>query len=983
MEQNNILKKIDQFADNWSKKNPDKSPGYCHNIYYLVSEDRDGNITDEGYAMNCTTNFAMNHNYVNGQSDSIGYIYIGQSDTIPTPDSSAMISPLSGHGTTVNGYNYPEYKSSRFYHDTGLYVSTFLVCVNYFDYTQYDENKTITEIGVGDNGTTDLWLHAHVYDDQGNPSSFVKKVNEKLTVFVYTTLTCPIGDIISRNEAKGIISALRPECFNKINSYSQNFNSLAMMFLPIHHDRYRGWTSRNVYAGDEFSRNFTNNIATSQRSSNFIANRDQGFFDGTYTYISQMFVGTGFDREYSYNFYNGCNALMLQPIKLSSPEKITCYNLFTDNYDTTAFTRIFGYGTNTREHRIDGHIPAIDFDISGTDAGMWMYNCQTKDWDIAETFVNMKNNVYDFEYIVWSIQMKNQYIDFYQEYNDYRVYINPRTDIPITAFTNIRGVTVYATDTYWDPQTWVAISNLSSIDVALQTKRYYCIIGKGETGYSSQYPLDCYGNNYYRFRTVRNYTPHSITPVESYSYCDFGDKAVSYNDHISQTWKAVTGDTYGYIACGEYLVYPDTNDPNPTTYRDASATDNHFWYRYPISGVDNNQIDQRLIWNTNDGNVVVTQGTSSWKKGFRAYTVNIDPTIAPTYNDYLFTDIGGEEWGSEIPHWTTSCTTGFVAMSYKSGSKNVDRTYIFDMYGGQNNDTPTLYFIDGYRYANIVGSTNYICGVNASVTDHLSLDVIDMKTQQVFRTIDIPEGYTFDGIAGFDNFVYIRVIHDSVVSTYVYRILEDELTATTLDFPQMKIYNYTLSNHIQLSVPANGNCESCMVMLTWDNSAAYNVLFKSSDPTHPIRIVDGGGDERQVGNYNILGELKYVNNNKQLLLSIIGRRYIVIDIGRVINEGTQSRYQTIRYNFPYDEDIRKYALCVYKNRAVLITPHLDMGSSGGSYYVKNAFYAYPIENWIPHKITGYTKTINTYNNPKIVNDGKGITIQVSNVAPQS
>ena len=978
MNENKIFEKLDKFEKNWSKKNPDKVPGYCHNKYYIVSEDRDGNITNEAFAMNCMTDYAMNSVFVQEQSLYSQKLYIGQGTNIPTPDSASMTSFIP-NGTAYSSSVKREYQGCRFYRDTGLLVSNWLIITGYYDYTQFDENKTVTEIGIGEN-TTSLLLHARVYDEQGDPSSFVKKMNEKLTVYVYSTFSCKIADIFNRNIAKGIISVFNPATFLKFDSNSDGVSKLSMIMLPDHNGRYRSWLSRNVYNGTDFSRDFTNNIATSTRASNFIDAPDNGFFDGKYTYISEMYIGTHFDTERYQDYYFGGNVLMLQPMSLSSPEKIECENLFTDNYNTTNFTKIFGHGTDNRNYRIDGHIPAIDFDISGTGAGVWMYNCQTKDWDIAETFVNAKNTKYTGEYIQWSIIMRKQYIDFYNEQRDYRVYINTRPDVPITAM-ELSGSVVYATDTYWDPQSWVQISNLSSIDLALQTKRFYIILGDGKIPYSSNYPIGQYGENFYRFRTQRAQPAvHSITPTNPYSYCDYGEDTT--NDHNTRTTKAVAGDTYGYIAMEGWIIYPDTNDPNGGTNTDASATDNHFWYRYPIKSLNDERINSRFIWNTSDGNIVVTQGESGWVNGFRVFTVNIDPTIAPTYQDFLFTDIGGEAWNSSSsyrPHWSES-GTGFVAMSYISGDKNVNKTYVVDMYGGQNNDTPEMYCIDGYKCANIVGSTNYICGINTSILDHLSLDVIDMKTKQVVRTIDIPSGYDFAGMAGFDNFIYIRTSFSGAITTYLYRIDVDELTATDLDYTQMIIDGSSYYRHIQLSAPSNGNCESCMVMLANDRTKyEYSILFKSSDPTRPIRLIDDGTNTDTCRS-SMFGNIKYVNNNKQLVMSFVTQRCLVADIGRIIDKGTQPNSQTVKYQYPRDDDRSRYTLCIYKGRVMFITPHIKIRN----YTVRTRLESYPLESWIPHKIVGYTNTINTYNNPKIVNDGKNITVQISNVeTPQA
>lgn len=45
---------VKKFEENYLKKHPGKSE-LSHNIYHLVSEDRDGNITGESFGINLLT----------------------------------------------------------------------------------------------------------------------------------------------------------------------------------------------------------------------------------------------------------------------------------------------------------------------------------------------------------------------------------------------------------------------------------------------------------------------------------------------------------------------------------------------------------------------------------------------------------------------------------------------------------------------------------------------------------------------------------------------------------------------------------------------------------------------------------------------------------------------------------------------------------------------------------------------------------------
>ena len=108
----NIGNKLDEFSRRWSEKNPDKCNGYCHSVYYITSEDMDGNITNEAYAMNCMTDYAIQILYLTYTNSSIG-LFVGTGTTTPQPTSSkAMESYLA---LTTNVSNSLSLDRIRFY----------------------------------------------------------------------------------------------------------------------------------------------------------------------------------------------------------------------------------------------------------------------------------------------------------------------------------------------------------------------------------------------------------------------------------------------------------------------------------------------------------------------------------------------------------------------------------------------------------------------------------------------------------------------------------------------------------------------------------------------------------------------------------------------------------------------------------------------------------------------------------------------------
>ena len=226
--------------------------------------------------------------------------------------------------------------------------------------------------------------------------------------------------------------------------------------------------------------------------------------------------------------------------------------------------------------------------------------------------------------------------------------------------------------------------------------------------------------------------------------------------------KAIKNDDIGYIAQDGFLVYPDTADPNPDTYypdRTTSGQITDFPYVYNIGGISLPDISPMtgngrdgshagMIWNTTRGTRFIVGGMSSWSTGFRVYTPNIDPSIAPTHEDFRFDAV----WNG-TPMMSDS-DNGYVVVSYISGSTNQNQTYVFAY--DVENEPSSMYKVEGIHHAVTIDLTDYFVGVDATVSDHLHLIIYDMANQQVHDTFDIPEGYSLSGISGWVSLQYLQ-----------------------------------------------------------------------------------------------------------------------------------------------------------------------------------------------------------------------------------
>ena len=952
---------LHKFQENWTKKNPGKMPGQYHNVYQLIAEDLNGNIVDEMFGVNCMTDQGFNKAYCTTDWVHSPRIVLGNGEGDIDPTSTTLISYISKTPATTSNETLTFY-GQRFYPETGMTVARMRIVVGYYDYTIWSEDKTVTEIGVYSNegGNADnLMFHAKVYDADGNPSSFVKKVNERLTISVYATISVPIAEICNKAWDKGLYILMNAYSFFKYY-HDQWFRYLYTHYDSYHNDNHSGNTWFDISGS---STKIENNIATRQAGTSSGA-----YYEGKYQYLSEISVSNVNSGDGNWKRYHNSYVTALFKPKLETPLAITTDWFRTNSYYSSSFSSNFGQYTSDHTRSCAGQLPVTDIHFTS----LKMYSCQDHDWTIDVPFYEPeKEPAYDIGYLKYSIWDHN-YIQFLDKESWFRVYLNERPDVPITSF-NRSGLTFYATDAYWDSSTWEIIPNLSSIPTELGTKRYY-VTFTDEFPYNSSWEKYGYGTYYTIPVSRQQETHHLVTDTQNFN-CNWGwfYRTYPYGDERNVSGKCISNDEYGYVASMNQLIFLESEDPNPDLRPTASITSGkQYPYRYNIYGVNGDVPHRGLIWNTTRGSRIATSGLNSFGVGFRVYTITTDPTVAPTYQDFKF-----DQTFDTNPHWSYS-DNGYVIASYLSGSNNQNTTYVLEYY--VQDVEPNMYSVQGYHHCHVIDLTDYFCGVNSNVTDHLSLDIYDMRNREVIDTIDIPAGYTFSGMAGWKNFIYIRVYGGSY-TTYVYYINEKRLVLTNLDIGQMLIDEYSYYSHIQRAVEAKGNCESCMVMVSSnrDYQNQYHMLFKESDPENPIRLARTG-DNDQVSGYvvNQAAQLRYVNDDKQLLLSVSSYRGIVYDIGWALDNGTINTVYTWQY--PYGNPGETYVPFIYKKYIGLLLPHEYTFWYGSDIVkaTKTTLNLYPYEYWLNFRLEATTKTINSYHNPVRVYGVKGAKFQITN-----
>lgn len=968
-----IPESVENFEQNYLKKHPHLDE-CCHNIYHIVSEDIDGNVVDECFGMNVLTDQGFydmyKHDWASGTYN-IGGIYIGDGvfETID-PVSKEMVHAISTTSANitksgcqhVNTKWIPEKESNRV---------VWRLCVGWFDYTIWSEDKTVTEIGlstVANKSINNLKYHAAIYDAEGNKSSFVKKVNQKLTIYVYGRTYLPIVKIINQMWDKGFRGAIRSNAMFQ-QSYNDDVGGwyrVGVCYYPYN------WYFDKTCTEDDLKYytqgTITDNVYSTEKTLGMNL-----FMDGRYQYISDIVIGTYLPGDYSVLY----NQYWLFATKIRSPEPVPFRmefyrNMAANNRD---MRETYGERCTDKKRSPLGQLPMTNIHITS----LTTYNGQTDQWDIDVPYVEPIPYLEgSYRHLRYSIRESN-WITFKDQYESYTVFINEAPEYPIKQIENF-DKTMYVTDAYWDSSTWEIIPNTNNISREQGSKRFFIMFEKELDWYAvDDVAVGYYGSRSHTRRVIRydyddNFPKLNLNNGYSEDGVNFGCRNIGYYSNLygSSTYngKSIANEALGYIAQDGFLVFPDSVDPDPAWPNHETPTHSEnipgIPYRYNIGGVDlpdgfltgrgYDGTHPGMIWNTTRGTHIANLGLYSYLKGVRVYTMTDDPTVVPDYENFVF-DQQFSAWPG-ISH----SDNGYLVFSYLSGDNNKNCTYVlaYDVI----DQPPTMYKVEGYHHGFAIDLTNYFVAIDASVTDHLHMVIYDMANQTIHDEFDIPEGYGFGGIAGWKDFIYVRVGQGGTAySTYLYNIKSRILEHTSINIVQMRWDTSSWYSHIQRAVPSNGNIQSCMVLLASDRDyEEQHMLFKESDPTHPISLIRA--EARETSSYVRLQKawMGYTSDNNKLILTYSTYRLTTIDVSWALRHGTINQH--FNYADLYDNN-DAYSPIYYKGY-IYIMQLYRYDWVGGDLNIYTSYCRYwrnPYQQHIDLCIEGTTYTPNSMMNP--------------------
>lgn len=931
------------------------------NIYVFRSEDQDGNIVDEKYGVNLLTdiglqglNMSMRYYYGSDRPFTLLLYYTQipdfsyEDDVLPTG---------SWIGSDITGYqvdNQVVYDSS-----TGFISKSKILGTCSFDYniSGITEDLQITAVIIrsqfdGGSGSSKYFpgTEIKIYDGTGEESSIVKRLNQRMTVHSIWTVSIH-EDVISSAYNNhiymcynpGIHPARNEPFYGFIPNYYHNYTSRLANWI----DGYARSTNDNTRATVSTSTGSIMQPTSDHTSEMKIYTNNSEMVNDPRIYYSQCETRLYESDNYTYAYFD---------IKLDDFETISCDEVYTDNIDTDSLLKSFAipYKTGTNE----GVLPVVDFTINQN--GVKGYNYLTHDWDIDIPYVDAPNASYD------NILNHSIPINLQDAPSTIYVHINKDTNIPITQLskTSVSG-DVYASDKYWDYSSYVQINDVTNIPQNLQTKRYYM------TTNNIAFVNPTFDQQVHRLDLSQNHVVGNLPTVST---------------HLA-SYRPIPIFNKSCILLQDHIVFMDAN-------RDVSSS-------FMLYGDSNDSmIDNLTIRYAFGDKLVVAPRNDYIPNNIRIYTISAVDT-QPTYTDIPITFDNYDRIGTY-----TKSSNGFVVIHNEYDHE----AYIIDVENETSEKLKNVSFCIALEY------TDY-CIYKTPNSSPQQFVIYDMKNKTIVDVFEIPETYTnLHSVFGMKNIAYICDTTNDVYNVFLYRINEKNMMRLTWsDAPAgmpHKIYPDTSNNwrivHGNASqiVRPNGYIRTMsgnnypthtdiryhddgiiFTHASWTTSVvAYKIIYDNPESlVSMFKNEDRYQDKPIPGLDNIYQRNSYVMPNiaspsldlietedkKRVLMYATGINYIITNnrnISQVVQNASNT-YRSYVYDVGYMFDNNKilngcsshFSLMTADQNAIVYWNGgvITFSKTGDSIWR-------PLDRYLPHQITGQTKTIQVYNNPKSI-----------------
>ena len=975
-----------QILREFKKNNPNMNH---ESLYLCETVDMDGNVVDTKIGVNLLTNYGLSDNFVygNGRRDAM-YIWLGSGSSQPDPASASLTTYISNLG---GGSGYTQYYSAyprEFDSTNNIWSCQMKISQMYWDYTAGGNSEyEIWEIGVGHSQTA-LRTHALIYDEHGTQTCIVKRPNTRLYVTVYWTGSISVSDIPTLYN-DGYYVLIDPIYAIPNRDWECQYWSLLTRGI-LYNKRSDPASDSGELSNFRFDiRDYTSIVSGDPRKAHYESgpsNTNQKFWEDNIFYMSGWYVSTNdsWDTRYQDSIHEISYAGIMFQDPMTTTEDMESYWAYsnssfngifvdratytgseTESWDLFCIDKNFGWTCRDHQGNINwdypyGILPCTNFDITE----LCFYNYTTKEWDISIPHKNEPNTIYDdsWEYVFIRIPVI---------YNgnpiDAKIYANryphDSNGVPIPAITafNNTGITMVATDSYWDPSTYVEITTLNNVPSALQHKRYYIIISGNAVKLE---PVISHSDAHHH-ELQPTTPPYELTKdvggkiprIPNYiAHTFFGDGTKYESDTFGA--KPVFNNDLGYFSVSFMIHFVDQNDE---------------WTTYNLLLDEKYPGCKFRRWNTRNGDKILIFGSDthtdipngapgSDTSSSQAYAANtfgvwsiVDGSTAPTIEQLTMV------WSdptvvnnSNSYHLYSWSDLGYLV----AAKRRIETEFIWvDVYDANG---ASMHLVTNAKHARVIERTTYVVYQDMLLSENgkYVFQVYDMASDSIYDTITIEDGNTYEikGVFGYNEHVYIKAVSSNVTSTFYYNL--NNKSMEKLDWNLL----FMESDHVYRTYQTLSCEECCIVTYTGDrvavviNGNTYKNLF-NTDTTH-------GSTER----YNVWPCLNKLNDGKQYILTITGagnHGFITMDFGLYLDGDTRyTNYNPFRYYEPtdrpeYDPEISGPIL-PFKDGIIKVC-----GDRRSALYhpLTGRMFWFPLEMCLPMYIKGTTRTLNSYNAP--------------------
>ena len=980
------------------------NPNMNHESLYLCeSVDMNGNVIDTKIGVNLLTNYGLSDHFDSGNSrtDTM-YIWLGSGKTEPDPASSSLTTYISnlgkGSGYTTYFTHYPR----TYDRDTKLWSDKCKISQMYWDYTAGSNSEyEIWEIGVGHSQTA-LRTHALIYDELGNQTCIVKRPNTRLYITAFWTASVDMSTIPELYN-KGVYVLIDPciamptygyksmywcpmargVMMTKKNNYASAYSEMIPIYWNTH-----SYTS--VVSGDPREVHYESGPSST----------NERFWEGNYFYLSGWYVGdTAWDNRHQSSITQSGIFSMLFREQQEVPEELETYwavpnksfcGIFDNptnytgdecnDWDLLRLDKLFGVGhsnwidgdTPTDWANPVGMLPCTDFNITELN----LYNYITKQWDVQIPHKNEPDTIYDYnwEYLYLKLWVRykdtSQYVYVFMNMFPHDADGKP---IPrITGFSN-SGMTLAATDEYWDPSTYEEIPNLNSVPSELQQKRYYIVVAGTVAKLTpimkrtdwhrhelnpTNMPFELTHDTTGIIQKTPSFTSNSnFSSISPFNGSDYTTEFCEENT-IGST--PLVSNEKGFFCINWMLVFADSMW-NVTKY-DLLIEDKYPGCKHRRYMTRNGD---KLLWfstrtcsSFTDGKPgsSVTRSYAIAANNFSIWTVS-DVNTTPTREDLILT------WSDASVVNNNTCwhlyswsDLGYLVVA----KRRTETEFIWVNVYGENG--AEMHLVTDAKHARAIERTT-MCAyqdMNLTMDSTYVFQIYDMSQQDIVDTVTINDGttYTVLGLYGYNNHLYIRIrSSDNLDYAYYYNIETKSLERISIDYGFM---NSTMPYWCYHTTAT----EDCMI-LTYSHNYGGHTFFFDGIENHALF----GDNVRNLSKYQkCFPCVNTVGDGKHLLFTMSGRETAdntsyVLDLGLLLDSNNR-QISNVPYTYYGSKEIRSSRditgpLIPYNNGIIKMVSSRFHGVSGKV----GRIWWFPLEMCLPMHMKGTTRTLNSYNQP--------------------